>query len=189
VGALDHTGPRHDTVARPEPNERDEGLLERADRNFTELLQELRVTLTGVQILFAFLLTLGFMPRFERVSEFQRDVYVVTLLGSALTTALLITPVAAHRLLFQSGRKAELVRTTHVCLLGGLGSLLLTMVGALLLVLDLVVGGTFAVSAAASVGAAFVALWFVLPLVLRAVHPPGPGALAYPPGPDGRPGP
>jgi hypothetical protein len=180
VGVGDRTAERMRMAGRG----RDEGRLERADRNFIELLQELRVTLTGVQILFAFLLTLGFMPRFERVTEFQRYDYVVTLLGSALATALLITPVAAHRLLFQSGRKAALVRTTHRCLLAGLGCLLLTMIGALLLVLDLVVGGGFAVTAAGCVGAVFLGLWFGLPLVLRAASPPGPGGVPAPE--DGR---
>jgi hypothetical protein len=89
---------------------RAEAPLQRADRNFAELLQELRVAQTGVQILFAFLLTLSFMDRFAAIDAFQRGVYVFTLVASAMTAALLIAPVAVHRLLFQRGRKRELVR-------------------------------------------------------------------------------
>jgi hypothetical protein len=142
---------------------RGEGQMQRADRNFAELLQELRVTQTGVQILFAFLLGLAFTPRFATVTDVQRDIYVATLVASAVTTALLIAPVAAHRLQFQSGRKVQLVRLVHRCLLAGLVSLLLTMTGAMLLVLDVVLGLTTAVTIAATVAGWFVALWFVLP--------------------------
>jgi hypothetical protein len=142
---------------------RGEGPMQRADRNFHELLQELRVTQTGVQILFAFLLGLSFTPRFATISEFQCDVYVVTLVASAITTALLIAPVAAHRLQFQRGRKVALVLLVHRCVLAGLAWLLVTMTGAMLLVLDVVVGTPAAVSVSAVVAGCFVVLWFVLP--------------------------
>ncbi|MGQ0480453.1 MAG: DUF6328 family protein [Pseudonocardia sp.] len=142
---------------------RGEGALQRADRNFADLLQELRVTQTGVQILFAFLLGMCFTPRFDRVTEFQRDIYLVTLVCSALTAALLIAPVAAHRLQFQRGRKAELVRIVHRCVLAGLAALLVTVTGAILLVLDVVLGGRWAVVGASVVAGCFVALWLVLP--------------------------
>src|SRR3954447_26251596 len=99
---------------------RAEAPLQRADRNFAELLQELRVAQTGVQILFAFLLTLSFMDRFAAIDPFQRGVYVFTLVASATTVALLVAPVAVHRLLFQRGRKRELVRVGHRLALGGL---------------------------------------------------------------------
>src|SRR4051794_17651990 len=91
----------------------DETPAERADRNFVELLQELRVAQTGVQILFAFLLTLPFTNRFVSIDGFQRGVYVFTLVSSATTVALLVAPVAVHRLLFQRGRKRELVYVGH----------------------------------------------------------------------------
>jgi hypothetical protein len=142
---------------------RGEGPMQRADRNFHELLQELRVTQTGVQILFAFLLGLSFTPRFATINEFQRDVYVVTLVASAITTALLIAPVAAHRLQFQRGRKVALVLLVHRCVLAGLVSLLVTMTGAMLLVLDVVLGAPAAVSVSAVVAGGFTLLWFVLP--------------------------
>jgi uncharacterized protein DUF6328 len=146
---------------------RGEGRLQRADRNFAELLQELRVAQTGVQILFAFLLGLSFAPRFGEIGQFERSVYVATLILSALTVALLIAPVAAHRLQFQHGRKVELVRMGHRCALAGLAALFLTMTGALLLVLGVIVGVTVAVPVTAAVAAFFIALWLVLPLVAR----------------------
>ncbi|WP_084211933.1 DUF6328 family protein [Pseudonocardia acaciae] len=153
---------------------RGEEPLQRADRNFAELLQELRVTQTGVQILFAFLLGLSFAPRFNELNEFQLGVYVMTLVGSALTVALLIAPVAAHRLHFQHGRKVQLVRLVHGCTLAGLVALLLTMVGALLLVLTVVVDEDVWLPLTVAVAACFVGLWFMLPFLLRPRrHPRG----------------
>jgi hypothetical protein len=146
---------------------RGEWPLQRADRNFGELLQELRVAQTGVQILFAFLLGLSFAPRFAEISSFQLDVYVVTLVACALTVALLIAPVAAHRLQFQYGRKVELVRLVHRCTMGGLAALLATMTGALLLVLDVAVGAWIAVPITALVAGCFLMLWVVVPMVTR----------------------
>lgn len=144
---------------------RGEGSLRRADRNFAELLQELRVAQTGVQILFAFLLGLAFAPRAE-LGEFERGVYVATLVLSAVTIALMIAPVAAHRLRFQHGLKIELVRVVHRCALAGLAALLLTMTGSLLLVLDVVLGRGIAVPVTGAVAGCFVGLWFVVPLAL-----------------------
>src|SRR6476619_4614896 len=89
------------------PNESEK---QRWDRNFGDLLQELRVSQTGVQILFAFLLTLPFSARFTSTTPFQRNVYIVALLCAACATALIISPVAFHRALFRQGRKPELVR-------------------------------------------------------------------------------
>jgi hypothetical protein len=151
-----------------------EGPLERADRNFGELLQELRVAQTGVQILFAFLLSLSFTDRFAHVDGFQRTVFVGTLLASALTAALLIAPVAAHRHQFRRGRKPELVLLAHRCVIGGLVTLLVTITGALLLVLDVAVGTAFAATASGLVALCFVALWFVVPMTVGR-HPDGSG--------------
>jgi Family of unknown function (DUF6328) len=152
---------------------RGEGRLQRADRNFNELLQELRVAQIGVQILFAFLLGLSFAPRFSEIGQIERDVYVATLIFSALTVALLVAPVAAHRLQFQHGRKVELVRFGHRCALAGLAALVLTTAGSLLLGLGLVVGTGVAASVTAAVAACFIVLWFVLPLVKRGGPHPG----------------
>src|SRR5918992_632050 len=111
---------------------------ERWERNFADLLQELRVAQTGVQILFAFLLTLPFSVGFEKVTQFQKDVYVVTLLASAGAAAALIAPVAYHRVLFQQGRKPELVRSAHRMASIGLAFMLVAMVSAVLLITDFI---------------------------------------------------
>src|SRR5262252_8895931 len=92
------------------PDGRDESVLERWDRNFVELLQELRVVQTGPQILLAFLLTVPFTNRFGQADRVEKSVYAVTLLAAAAAAVLLITPAAYHRLVFRQGRKAELVR-------------------------------------------------------------------------------
>jgi len=120
--------------------QRSEAPLQRADRNFAELLQELRVLFTGVQILLGFLLTLAFSPGFVGLDAFRHTVYVVTLLAAASSSALLIAPVALHRLLFQGGHKRALVRVGHCAALSALVGLGLTLSAGLLLVLDITVG-------------------------------------------------
>jgi len=143
---------------------RNEGPLERADRNMVELLQELRVAQTGVQILFAFLLTLSFTERFGSIDDVQRWTYVVTLLLSVLTAGLLVAPAAVHRVTFARGVKAETVQLGHRLFSVGLASLVLTLTGAVLLVLDVALSRPFAITAAAVVCVVLAALWFVLPL-------------------------
>src|ERR1700761_1578050 len=100
---------------------------QRWDRNFADLLQELRVAQTGVQILFAFLLTLPFSNGFPKTTQFQKVVYVVALLSAAAATALIISPVAFHRALFRQGRKPELVRYAHAMATAGLGFMFVSM--------------------------------------------------------------
>jgi O-antigen/teichoic acid export membrane protein len=143
---------------------REETAQERADRNFGELLQEVRVAQTGVQILFAFLLTLPFATRFTVMQPRDRAVYVVTLLASAAATALLVAPVAYHRMVFRQNRKAELVRTASRLATAGLTAMGLAMVGAVFVVMDVVVGLGAAIAAAAAVAIMCAALWYVLPL-------------------------
>ncbi len=157
-------------------DDRDEGPLRRADRNMLELLQELRVAQTGVQILFAFLLTLSFTDRFGRLDEVQRWTYVATLLLSVLTAGLLVAPAAAHRVTFQQGLKQETVQLGQRLFLVGLVTLALTLTGAVLLVLDVAVGRGFAIPVAGAVGLVLALLWFVLPLPLLrgSVGHPGP---------------
>jgi hypothetical protein len=146
---------------------RDEVPLQRADRNFTDLLQELRVVFTGVQILFGFLLTLSFSPRFATLDGFQRTVFVTTLVAVALTSTFLLAPVAAHRVLFQRGRKRELVGWGHLCAVAGLVSLGLTMAAGLLLVLDMAIGRAGALALVAGLLAIMVVTWLVVPLRVR----------------------
>ena len=147
---------------------RGESQAQRLDRNLMELLQELRVAQTGVQILFAFLLTLPFSARFDQVTPFQRDVYVATLLCAAASTALIIAPVSIHRFLFRARKKKLIVTSGNVLAHGGLVFLALAVIGSVLLILDEVIGGTTARVMAAVAGAWFVAFWYVLPLALRA---------------------
>ncbi|MGH4014244.1 MAG: DUF6328 family protein [Pseudonocardiaceae bacterium] len=136
---------------------------QRADRNFLELLQELRVMQTGVQILFALLLTVAFTAAFSEADAFQRTVYVITLVCCAVATALFTAPVAFHRRLFQRGRKAEVVQAAHRLLQAGMAVLLVAVVGALLLVVDQAVGRTPGLLVSSVVGVVFAVLWFVLP--------------------------
>ncbi|TQM45440.1 DUF6328 family protein [Pseudonocardia cypriaca] len=152
---------------------RGEGPLQRADRNMIELLQELRVAQTGVQILFAFLLTLSFTERFGSIDEIQRWTYVVTLLCSVLTAGLLVAPAAVHRVTFRRGLKVETVQLGHRLFTLGLGALALTLTGCVLLVLDVAVGLSFAISCAVVVCLGLCLLWFVLPIpLLRRTHLP-----------------
>jgi Family of unknown function (DUF6328) len=152
-----------------------------------ELLQELRVAQTGVQILFAFLLTLSFTERFGSIDEVQRWTYVVTMLCSVLTAGLFVAPAAVHRVTFRRGIKAETVQLGHRLFALGLGALALTLTGSVLLVLDVAVGRSFAIFAAVVVGVVLGLLWFVLPLPLlrRARSDPDEGE-GPPPGDRGR---
>jgi O-antigen/teichoic acid export membrane protein len=147
---------------------RDETSLERWDRNFTELLQELRVAQTGVQILFAFLLTLPFTNRFGEVSRLDKGVYIITLVASASATALLIAPVSGHRQVFRKGRKPELVRSASRLAQAGLAFLLIAMIGAVFLVLDVVAGLGWAVGLGVVITALYLVLWYVVPKRIRA---------------------
>jgi O-antigen/teichoic acid export membrane protein len=144
---------------------RDETEAERADRNFGELLQELRVAQTGVQILFAFLLTLPFTERFAHLGGEQDGIYLATLVSTALATVCLIAPVSHHRILFRNRRKPELVQVASRLAGLGLVFLWLSMVGAVFLIFDVVVGAGAGVTASAVLTLVFLAVWYVYPLL------------------------
>ena len=146
---------------------RDETEDERADRNYDELLQELRVAQTGVQFLFAFLLTLAFTQRFEAITPLQEKVYVATLLATAAASALLIGPVPFHRILFRRGLKPRLVHGADGMARAGLAVLLLAITGAVLLILDVVLTGWLPFALTGAVFVWFVLLWFVVPMTAR----------------------
>ena len=146
---------------------RNETPNERADRNLTELLQELRVALPGVQVLFAFLLAVPFQTRFADVTRFQRDVYVFTLLFSAVASALLIAPSAYHRLNFRQGDKEHIVEMASILTVAGLVALSLAMTGAVLLIMDWLFDGAIVVATFGIVALMFAVLWFGLPLRRR----------------------
>jgi hypothetical protein len=139
----------------------------RADRNFVELLQELRVMQIGVQVLFALLLTVAFTEAFAEADIFEQTVYVVTLVCCAVATALLTAPVAYHRRLFRRGRKADVVWATHRLLQAGMVVLVVAVAGAVLLVVGHGVGRLAGVLVSLVVAVVFTLLWFVLPARLR----------------------
>ncbi|CCH90584.1 conserved membrane protein of unknown function [Modestobacter italicus] len=138
------------------------------DRNVDELLQETRVATAGVQFLFAFLLTLPFTQRFGQLTDFQRDLYVLTLLSTSCAAIVLISPVAFHRVLFRQHEKEAVVAFSDHALLVGLVLLLVGIASAVLLVLDVVLGRGWAVAGCALVTALGLGLWFALPAARRA---------------------
>ncbi|GAB1645670.1 DUF6328 family protein [Krasilnikovia sp. MM14-A1259] len=140
---------------------------QRWNRNFADLLQELRVAQTGVQILFAFLLTLPFSNGFPHTNHFQRGVYLVALISAAFAATQLIAPVAFHRALFRQGRKPELVRYAHRMATAGLACLLVSMVSSVLLITDYLLNIWAALSLTVIVGGWFVTHWVVVPYVRR----------------------
>ena len=147
--------------------DRNETRAERLDRNMSELLQELRVAQNGVQILFAFLLTLPFSSGFPNVTAFQKDTYVVALIAAAFATAMIISPVAFHRALFRQGRKPELVRYAHKMASGGLAFMLIAMVSSVLLITDYLLNIWAAVGLTVLTGGWFLTFWAVLPFAHR----------------------
>jgi putative flippase GtrA len=146
---------------------RNETEAQRLDRNYGELLQELRVTQIGVQILFASLLTVVFTQRFPGISALQKVTYVITLLSAAVAVALLVGPVAFHRIVFRHSQKDDLVRVSHRMALGGLACLAVSLVSVVLFILEEVLGRTPALWFSAGVAVVFVVLWVVVPLVSR----------------------
>jgi Family of unknown function (DUF6328) len=146
---------------------RDTEEQDRLNRQLLELLNELRVALPGVQVLFAFLLAVPFQPRFESVTDLERHVYLVTLLASAAATAFLIAPTSYHRLLFQRGYRPQIIRNGARMLIAGLTCLAVAMIGAVFLVVSFMFADDTAVAVAAATLALFAVLWFGVPLVRR----------------------
>ena len=144
---------------------------ERDDRDLIELLQELRVAGLGVQVLFGFLLSIPFTTRFVELSHAQHGLYVVALLLAATATALLLAPVAYHRLVFRRHQKEQLVRDANILAILGLAAVGLAVSAAVLLVASFVARGATAVLITAFVVCLFAALWFVLPLARRTRFP------------------
>ncbi len=137
----------------------------RLDRELLELLNELRVALPGVQILFAFLLTVPFSARYGFLSLFQRDVYYVTLVATALSTACLIAPSAAHRLRFHQGERAWVIESANHLTIAGLALLAVAMGGAVLMITDILFDGARVWVYSGTISLATVSLWFIRPLL------------------------
>lgn len=149
------------------PSGRDESEEERLDRNLGELLQELRVALPGVQVLFAFLLAVPFQQNFTKISEFEKKVYFATLLLTALSAALLIAPSAYHRITFRYQQKHRLVFIANRLAIAGLATLALAMTCAIMLITDVLFGTVTTIVTVAAALTVFVLLWAVLPLKRR----------------------
>ena len=139
------------------------------DRQMLELLNELRVALPGVQILFAFLLTVPFSVRFGELTVFQRDVYYVTLIGTALSAACLIAPSASHRMRFHQSERAWIVESAHRLMIAGLIFLAIALSGAVLLVTDIMFDGLRVWLYSGAVLAVILTLWFLRPLSREAL--------------------
>jgi len=146
---------------------RNESPDERADRRLIELLQELRVAGLGVQVLFGFLLSLPFTTKFGSAEPWQKQLYEATLVMAAVATALLLGPVAYHRLVFRRRMKDDLVKAANVMAIAGMAAVGLAITGAVLLVTSFVDPGGPTVVIAAAVAGLYAGLWFVLPLVRR----------------------
>lgn len=149
------------------PSGRDETEEERLDRNLGELLQELRVALPGVQVLFAFLLAVPFQQNFSKISEFEKRVYFATLILTTISAALFIAPTAYHRLTFRYQQKHRLILVANRCAIGGLVALALAMTCAVLLITDVLFGTVTTIITVAVISALFVLLWLALPLRRR----------------------
>ncbi len=151
-------------MASPRRGETEE---ERLDRNLIELLNELRVALPGVQVLFAFLLTVPFTQRFATLNAGQEKVYYATLVCTALATAFLIAPSAHHRIVFRQQDKAYIVFLANRLMIIGLGLLALAMSGVVLLITDVLFGTTATVVATGITVGTFAILWYAIPLWRR----------------------
>jgi len=146
---------------------RDETEDERLDRNLGELLQELRVALPGVQVLFAFLLAVPFQQGFTKITSFQKDVYFATLIFTAASATMLISPSAYHRMTFRFQQKRQLVFYANRFAIIGLVLLALAMTGAIMLITDVLFGTTATVIVTPLALLTFGFFWFGLPLQRR----------------------
>ena len=137
------------------------------DRNWADLLQELRVIQTGVQLLTGFLLTLPFQSRFEQLTQFQQVVYLITLSAAVISTGFLIAPVSLHRFLFRRHARRVTVDVAHRLAQIGMALLAVAVVAMVLLIFDVVSGLTAGVVAAAAATVLLAGLWVALPLAIR----------------------
>jgi Family of unknown function (DUF6328) len=140
---------------------------QRLDRNWNELLQELRVAQTGVQILTGFLLTVPFSSRFDSLEQRQVVILVVVVSLATITTGLVIAPVAFHRILFRHRQRLWLVEAANICARAGLVALAFTSAGVMLLVVDVTLGRTAGLIALGLALIFFVVLWGAVPFLAR----------------------
>jgi hypothetical protein len=146
--------------------ERDETDAERMDRNWNELLQELRVTQTGIQILAGFLVTLPFQQRFTSLTRSQQALYLTAVGLAMLSTGLVVAPVISHRILFRRHEKDVLVAASNALAKAGLAALMLTVVAVMALIFSVVVGGSAGILAGGVTLGFFLLFWVALPVLL-----------------------
>jgi hypothetical protein len=166
-GAASPAGPFDAGAAVRAAEERGETPDQVLDRNVAELLQELRVAFTGVQILFAFLLSLAFTQRFRALGPFDLAIYTVALMSTAVATMLFIAPVSFHRIIFRRRQKLALVIVADRLLVIGLALLIPAISSAVLLIMDVVLGRWPAVVASGITASVGLLTWYVLPLAIR----------------------
>ncbi|MGV9821746.1 DUF6328 family protein [Nocardia xishanensis] len=168
----DHTA--SERAGRDRDEGRNETDLERLDRNWTSLIQELRVVQTGVQFLIGALLVLPFQAEFAGVSQQMRMLYLVTVAAAFGATVFLVAPVSWHRILFRRHRLGNVVSAAHRCAMAGVALLGVALVGALILVVDVVAGTTAGVIAGVVTAALFALTWLIAPWRWRAGSRPHP---------------
>ena len=159
-------------MAEPSDSGRQETEEERADRNLSDLLQELRVALPGVQVLFAFLLTVPFSQRFTQLSTFQEWLYFAVMITVALATVMLVAPTAGHRILFRRQQKEFIVTISNTLALVGLLLLAIGMTGAIALISNFIFGTATALVSSIVMAIAYAGFWYLGPLRRRAQLPP-----------------
>lgn len=152
------------------PDGRDETPIERADRNWSEILQELRVLQTGTQILTGFLLALAFQPAFAALTPAQRALYLALVVLAALSAIVALAPVALHRALFRRQAKPQVVAIGHLALVTALITVALLLVGVVAFVFDVVLDLPASIVVVVVLAVIVVALWLVIPAVIRVRH-------------------
>lgn len=145
----------------------DETPDERNDREWTEMLQELRVIQTGTQILGGFLLAVAFQERFQELDGFQLGIYLALVVMAVAATILALTPMSLHRALFRQHAKEQIVRTTNWLIIGVLVIVGATLAGTALLIVDLVAGRDLGLTAGVAVAAVILVAWLVFPVYQR----------------------
>src|SRR3954452_4885060 len=150
--------------------DREETPKQRHDRELIELLNELRVALPGVQVLFAFLLAVPFSKGWPNVTEFQKDVFVAAFLGAGVSSVLLIAPSSIHRLGWRVSDKELIVRVSTLLTIIGLTALAAAITSSVLLVTDYILGRTTALVLTAFIGTLFLTTWYLLALYVRSAR-------------------
>jgi hypothetical protein len=152
-------------MGSPQEEHDDESRRERVNRELIELLNELRVALPGVQVLFAFLLAVPFSNGYTRITRFQKDVFFVTLIATAISTACFIVPTAYHRLNFRKREKERILLRSNKFAIAGIMLLAVSMIGVIVLITDVIYSDTAAVVTGLLGLAVFGGLWLALPLL------------------------